>query len=755
MNRFRKHGLTAFLLFMASLPWMGTPLGAHQSPEQTHAHLTEARPARVLVLFSNRRTLPANQQFLRGLEEALSEAIEYRHLELFEEYLEFHRLALDPDSESSVAFLKERYEETPPDIILSTGTEAKHIAEDFLFEMFPDAVHVFSVLRKDELTASDRDGRAGIVYEANVEPLLDVVSVVLPETRRIFVVAGHAQFDRDVLREVKRRIERSFDYEITESKGGDPEAVKDELANLDPGTVVLYVSFFRDDAGNAYIPRNVAQSLAEVSPVPVFGIYETFFGENVAGVGSVVFSDLGALSGRVVERIAKGESAESIGIVESDDQKLIFNEQVFRRFGMPLGRVPPFAEIRFDEKNLFQTHPIAFSVGLIVIAIQSSLIAALLISIRLGRKADQRALEMKNYFSTVFENSPTPTSVLRSRDGIIYDVNPAWERLHGRSREESIGQTPLDLGIFSAPEDGAIFRDFVLSEQDLSGYEHQARVASGEMIEISFFSRSVKVGDEWLRIVSAVDMRDRRDAEALRSKLNQGNRLAHLGQTSAWIAHEINQPLGAILNNTEAALIYLEKKDASLSELKSIFEDIKSEQARASSVVREVRDSLGTNDTSMEMVELGAWFDGVKRVVQAEAHRRNVQLVFEVEPARGRHLLGARHLLQQVLLNLIFNSMDAVEDFVFSKRIITISACVSSPEDSVLISVRDRGPGIHPSKAESVFEHFYSSKPDGMGVGLAISRTITKDHRGTLEVDTSVDSGACMLWTLPLARKPA
>jgi signal transduction histidine kinase len=212
------------------------------------------------------------------------------------------------------------------------------------------------------------------------------------------------------------------------------------------------------------------------------------------------------------------------------------------------------------------------------------------------------------------------------------------------------------------------------------------------------------------------------------------------------IAHEINQPLGAILSNAEAAEMLLESEKPALDEVRQILSDIRKNDLRADEAIRRIRDLLRKHETQMKPLDINKTISGVLRLVTGDALRRHVQIRKDL--AHGLlPAIGDEIHLQQVLLNLIVNSMDAMDDTPESARRITIQTRPNGG-DHIEISVMDCGCGIAPDKMPLIFESFFTTKQNGMGLGLSIARSIIEAHQGRLWVENNPGGGATFRFTV-------
>jgi len=246
--------------------------------------------------------------------------------------------------------------------------------------------------------------------------------------------------------------------------------------------------------------------------------------------------------------------------------------------------------------------------------------------------------------------------------------------------------------------------------------------------------------------------RQRRRAEAelltQRTELAHVGRVSTMGQLASSLAHELTQPLGAILRNTEAAEIYLQNEKPDLNEIRAILTDIRKDDERAGNVIVRMRSLLKRQNFESKLLDFGALLVETIALARPDARMRGVNLNLQLPP-RLPAVSGDRVHLQQVLLNLILNGMDAMADCTRANRVLTVQVEMND-DGRVELSVSDRGAGIPEGKVERLFEPFFTTKPNGMGMGLAISQTIIEAHGGKIWGGNNLHGGAIFKFTLPV-----
>lgn len=244
--------------------------------------------------------------------------------------------------------------------------------------------------------------------------------------------------------------------------------------------------------------------------------------------------------------------------------------------------------------------------------------------------------------------------------------------------------------------------------------------------------------------------RRRREAERTVAEQRDGlvrlTRLAAAGELTASIAHEINQPLGAIMNNADAADLLLERDGDHRDEVRRILADIRRDDRRASEVIGRLRRLFGRREVDEQPVEVDVAIAGIADVLQAEAIRRDVGLELTLS-AGGATVSGDVVQLQQVVLNLALNACEAVRTHRPGAGLVRVATSASA--DSVTLTVSDNGPGVPAADVERIFQPLYTTRLDGTGLGLSIVRTIVGAHRGSITVTEARGGGAVFRCVLP------
>jgi C4-dicarboxylate-specific signal transduction histidine kinase len=277
--------------------------------------------------------------------------------------------------------------------------------------------------------------------------------------------------------------------------------------------------------------------------------------------------------------------------------------------------------------------------------------------------------------------------------------------------------------------------------RDIHSIGHPVFTPSGDLVEY---------------VGTVIDVTERKRAEeALRraqAELTHVTRITTMGELTASIAHEVNQPLTAVVNNANASISLLPQGAPNLEEIREALTEIIEDANRASDVIARVRLLAKRAPIEKSLLDLSDVVQDVLALARYESASRNVTIRTDLSKDLPS-VFGDRVQLQQVLLNLVINGLDAMNQIEESKRVLAICGRreINDGTFTARLSVSDSGVGFKPEEMDRIFEAFYTTKPHGMGMGLAISHSIIEAHGGRLWAEPNQGAGATFLFSLPAA----
>ena len=374
------------------------------------------------------------------------------------------------------------------------------------------------------------------------------------------------------------------------------------------------------------------------------------------------------------------------------------------------------------------------------------------------RARAEEALRSEHAFRTAMENSLTVGMRARNLQGEVIYVNPAFCKITGFNSDELVGKLPpMPYWLpDQIDETFAVHQAVMAGEAPPDGFEITFMRKNGERFNALVYEARLIDGKGqhtgWM--ASVLDVTERKRAEELarlqQEQLQFTARLVTMGEMASTLAHELNQPLAAIASYNSGCLNLLDHPDVAAKDIRPALEKLGVQAQRAGKIIRRVHDFVRKSEPKRAPCAIGEVIEDCLGFVEADARKYHIRIDCEIP--RLPPIPADRLMLEQVLLNLIRNAMEAMSNTPEPHRILHIATELNETELSV--SVSDRGIGISPEIRDKLFTAFFTTKPEGMGVGLSICRSIIEFHRGRLWVEENTQSpsgsGTIFTFTLPL-----
>jgi PAS domain S-box-containing protein len=415
--------------------------------------------------------------------------------------------------------------------------------------------------------------------------------------------------------------------------------------------------------------------------------------------------------------------------------------------------LPSGTRVVFKAPSLWEQHYRLVIGGLAAFGLQTAVLAVLLVQTRKRRQAERSLQESEERIAY------TATSTNTGLWHLDVSSNRGWATERCRSMLGLAPDAPFSreaILCIAHPEDRRQVED-ALERATRSGAPSEAElriVAPGReerwvIMRVHPHVNSHDLPRRIAGIFADVTARKKAEAEveARRAELAHLMRVSLLGELSGAIAHEINQPLASILLNAQTARLVLAAQSPDLDLVRAVIDDIEADDIRATEVIRRLRRLLRKNESQSEPVDLNGLMESTLRMLRGELVNRKI----EVDIALSGDLpaaVGDPVQLQQVLLNLLMNAMDAMGETAPARRLIMVRTR-SDSNGTVEAVVADRGRGIAPDEQRRLFEPFFTTKGHGLGLGLSICSSIASAHGGSLTIDNNTDGGATAVFRLP------
>ena len=670
--------------------------------------------------------------------------------------------------ERIVDYIRSAFADRPrPDLIVTLAGPAAAFARKYRQQLFPEVPLLLASVNQQYLgDAPLRDNETAVAVVSDFPGVVDLILELLPQTKQVFVVVGSGQSGTFWSRELQTRFTRFQDRLTFIWSGGlSLTEILGKCASLPPDSAILYLSLGTDGRGAAYADARVLADLHAAANAPIFGLHSVMLGSGIVGGKLIDIDHVTRNTTDAAIRILAGAPPRSVIVPPQTPGHPVFDWRELQRWGIPESRLPAGSVVRYRDPSLWQQHRGTVLTAVGALALQSLLIIGLLHQRRARRRAEiQRRsseAELRESEERLLLAAEAAHLGVWTRDLTRNDIwaTDSWRALFGFATSER-----LDLdGILGRvhPDDRETVQCTLARALEGDGryeLEHRVVLPGGHVRWIASRGCAQFNGAGTPIMVRGVslDVTERREtereAQRLRQEVAHVGRVSMMGQLASALAHEINQPLGAILRNAEAAELFMQGASPDLDEVRASLADIIKNDQRAGAVIDRMRALLKRHEIEVSRLDVGDVIGDVLTLMRADAVSRHVKLDLDISgdlpPVRGD-----RVHLQQVLLNLVFNGMDALNGKQGDRRV-TVTARPNGGR-TVEIAVGDTGPGIPADMLATVFDPFFSTKCNGMGMGLPISRTIIEAHGGHLWAENNHAHGATLRFTLPIAEEAA
>ena len=719
-----------------------------------------ASPARILIINAWDDTMPAAVRATTAIRNRLAES-SLKNAEIYYDTLDLSRFPARDHQERMAHLLSEKYAEKRPDVMIALG----RVALEYLLahrESFAPGVPIIVCYwaGTTPATIASLSNVTGVFSEFNWSKTFDLAARLQPKAREVAIVSGASvpAWEEEARSQLAPHL---GPYKVRNLAGLPYDTLLDEVARLPRDTIVLILPIFKDGDGVSRIPARAAADVARASSAPTYAPIDTFLGAGIVGGYMDMFEASGSAAAELAIEVLERKDATALPPAVTPQHDFVVDARQLQRWGLSQNSLPTGTKLMFKEPTLWEQYRnlVLMTVGVFALLVACLFALSLQVLKRRRAEATLEASEERMKFTA----AATDTGLWQ------YDVPSGhfWATEHCRSMFGLGADSPL------APEAllGAIHPDDrAMAIEAMRGTVHPGEAAGRNEYRIVHPSgqrrwylatASTEFGKNGEPVrVSGVfrDITARKKAEqeavqledALRGaqrELARASRQTTVGAMAASIAHEINQPLSALVTNGGIGLLLLAKPDSDRNELRDVLKRIIDDGHRASHIIASIRAMFRKDHRERSAVDVNDLVRDVLALVRGELASHGVSL--QVDLRRELPPVTAdRVQLQQVLLNLIMNAVEAMSSVDNGERSLLLTSDLHGSSD-VVITVEDSGPGIDPDQMHRVFDAFFTTKSHGMGLGLSICQSIVESHGGRLWTSHRIPHGSVFHVQLP------
>jgi PAS domain S-box-containing protein len=721
-------------------------LNASMTPRAAFA---DNHPQNVLVLLSSQPELPTNQAIVKGLEGSLKTNPD---IQVYYEFLDAKRFPSEAHLTENEHYLRAKYAGLRFNVAIAIGRQALNFLVSRDTGLISPSAIVFGGISDGQILPPNLSA-SGVITRFDIVKTLDLAQRLQPHLKHIAVVTGASRFDKSWEGKAQEKLAGlSNKYEFTYLAGLPMNELLNRLAKLPENSAVLYLSVSVDGDGIPFVSRDVAQKLSRASSAPIYSVYDTYVGHGIVGGFMDTFEAIGRQVGDLALRRLSGQILQGSSVEPSHTHNFIVDWRELSRWGLWERALPPDTEVRFKTASYWQKELVILFLA--VLLALSYLVAKFYREVKNRRLAEQAATDSRHQIEL---------SVSAANLG-LWEWNPITDKVWASDHCRQL----LGLG-----------REAVVPREDflncLQGEDRTLAVArmlkamaTGNQCEAEYALTQPDGSVRWLssrasprnrnngkpdRLLGVlVDITERKQAEheaaEQRKQLTHLTRVSVLGALSGALAHELNQPLTAILSNAHAARRILARKPHDLAEVRTILDEIVDDDRRAGDVIRHLRTLLRREEGAKALIDMNQLVATALDIARSDLGLRGITVSRQLD-TNCRLVEGDAVQLQQVVLNLIVNACDAMSRKPVSERSLRIVSKVTA-KGKLRVSVVDRGEGISESNLKTLFEPFHTTKALGLGLGLPICNWIIAAHGGKLLAHNNPDGGATFSFDLPI-----
>ena len=680
---------------------------------------------------------------------------EHKNIELTTVYMDSKRIDDSIYLDNLAKLYKQQFSNRPFDLIIISDNNAFDFISKYYEYLFKDTPVLFCGINdynKDSLEKLYFKDISGVAEAVDVERNFELISKLHPNIKNLLIINDKSITGLAVKKDLTKIIEKykkEFDIEYTDNL--EISDLKTKVSNLEKGnSAILFVLLFKDTTGKYFTYKQSFEEVRKVSKVPIYGLWDFYL--NSGMVGGLLTSAVaqGQTVSKMAIEVLNGKDIKDIPVVEESPNIYIFNYNELKRFNIDIPKYIENPIIINEPRSIYKEHKNFFIITIIIILLLSIIVVILKVNIKRREKLE---LELSNRieFDKVLLDTIPNAIYYKNIDGKFLGCNTAFGTLVNSTREEIIGKTAFDffpekIAMINTQIDKELLKTFTTNSSEFTFY-----TPSNEMKHIVLNKAVYKNIDGTIGGIVCI-MDDMTERIQQKQFLIQQSKLAEMGDMIAAIAHQWNEPLvelSALVQDIQTSYLLNELKD---NDVQSFVNDSMVQIKYMSKTLSDYRNFLKPS-TKKVLFSISKALNEINEIIGKQVFYSNINMSFNYKNENEELLIyGYENEFKQVLLNIINNAKNKIieKNLPINKKG-SIDINIKRCEESNMIEIIDDAGAIDEKIINSIFEPYFTTKEDGMGLGLYMAKIIIEDKmKGTINVRNYKN---CVIFTINLPFK--
>ena len=679
-----------------------------------------------------------------------------KNVELTTVYMDSKRIDTSSYLNNLANLYKEQFQNRKFDLIIVSDNTALDFMIKYHDFLFKDTPVLFCGINDFDSSILDvnniRNFMSGVAEEVDLEKNFELISKLHPKLKNLLIIndtstTGYAV--KKGLDPIIKKYEKKFNIEYTDDL--EINNLKQKVSSLDKeNSVILFVLLFKDTTGKYFTHKQSFAQVKKVSQVPIYGLWDFYLNNGIVGgllTSAIAQGD--AVSKMAIE-VLNGKKISDIPILEKSPNVYMFDYNELKKFNLDVSKQIDNPIIINEPSSVYKEHTKFFLLSIIIILILSIIVIILKANIQKREKVELELSNRLEFDKVLLDTIPNPI-YYKNIEGKFLGCNTSFSNLVNSSKNEIIGKTafdffPLNVASKNTQIDQELLNTFATSTSEFTFY-----TPSNEMKHIILNKAVYKNIDGSVGGIVCI-MDDMTERVQQKQFLIQQSKLAEMGDMVAAIAHQWNEPLvelSALVQDIQTSYLLNELKDM---EVKDFVNDSMIQIKYMSRTLSDFRNFLKPS-TKKKLFSISKALTEINEIIGKQVFYSNIQMSFNYKNENEELLIyGYENEFKQVLLNLINNPKNKIveKDFDYSKKA-KIDINIQRTSTHNIIEIADDGGKIDESIIDSIFEPYFSTKPNGTGIGLYMAKVIIEDKmRGTITVKNDDNN---VIFTIKLPHK--